>query len=279
MAKVEYKNLENNVLKPKVALVLSTGAARGIAHIGVIEELERQGYEISSIAGCSMGALIGAAYATGNLHKCKEFLCGLNNRQLLSLIDLTLSNEGILKGDRIMRKLGELIPDRNIEDLPIPYVAVSTNIQNDQEVVFNHGSLHAAIRASISLPFLFIPFKKEGMTLIDGGISNPLPLSRVKRSEGDLLVAVVACTPKEECEPSVRLNKFALISEAMTSVIQRLIQSSILQHKPDVIIRIATRKYSLLNLKKSQELIRAGILATRNNMPECSQYSDDIDIS
>lgn len=259
--------------KQKVALVLSTGGARGIAHIGVIEELERQGYEITSIAGCSMGALIGAAYATGNLQKCKEFLCGIDNRKVLSLMDFTLSKEGILKGDRIMRKLNGIIPDCNIEDLPVPFTAIATNIQNDREVVFSHGSLYDAIRASISLPFLFVPFKKDGMALVDGGISNPLPLSRVQRREGDLLVAVVACTPKKETYTSIRFNKFALLTEAMTAVIQRLIQVSITQHRPDIVIQIPTRKYSLLNLKNSLELINEGMLAARNGIQEWREKS------
>lgn len=261
--------------RQKVALVLSTGGARGIAHIGVIEELVRQGYEITSIAGCSMGALIGGAYATGNLQKCKEALCGLDSRKVLSLMDFTLSKEGVLRGDKIMKKLNEIMPDRNIEDLPIPYTAVATNIQNDREVVFSHGSLYDAIRASISLPFLFVPFKKDGMSLVDGGISNPLPLSRVQRREGDLLVAVVACAPKKENNFSIRFNKFALLTEVMTSVIQRLIEVSITQYNPDIIIRIPTRKYSLLNLKNSQELIKEGILAVRNSMPKCSENSNE----
>lgn len=184
-------------------------------------------------------------------------------------MDFTLSKEGVLRGDKIMKKLNEIMPDRNIEDLPIPYTAVATNIQNDREVVFSHGSLYDAIRASISLPFLFVPFKKDGMSLIDGGISNPLPLSRVQRREGDLLVAVVACAPKKENNFSIRFNKFALLTEVMTSVIQRLIEVSITQYNPDIIIRIPTRKYSLLNLKNSQELIKEGILAVRNSMPKC----------
>ena len=260
--------------KQKVALALSTGGARGIAHIGVIEELERQGYEITSIAGCSMGALIGAAYATGNLQRCKEFLCGIDNRKVFSLMDFTLSKEGVLKGDRIMKKLGTIIPDSHIEDLSVPYAAIATNIQDDREVVFSHGSLHDAIRASISLPFLFVPFKKDGMVLIDGGISNPLPLSRVQRREGDLLVAVVACTPKKKIHASARFNKFALLTEAMTAVIQRFIQISIIQHRPDIVIRIPTRKYSLLNLKNSQELINEGMLAARNGIREWREKSN-----
>lgn len=253
--------------KPKVALVLSTGAARGISHIGIIEELERQGYEISSIAGCSMGALIGAAYAAGRLEACKELLCSLNNRKVLGLADLTLSREGFLKGNRIMKKLSTILPDVNIEDLPIPFAAVATNVLNDREVVFNRGSLHAAIRASISLPMLFVPFKKDDMVLIDGGITNPLPLSQVSRCDGDLLVAAVACELKgDQNNPIVRYNKFSLLAETSTMMVQKLIQYSITQFKPDILIRVPTRKYSLFQLSKAAQLIEEGALATKNEM-------------
>ncbi|MEG2514822.1 MAG: patatin-like phospholipase family protein, partial [Bacteroidaceae bacterium] len=152
----------------------------------------------------------------------------------------------------------------------IPYIAVATNMQNDQEVVFSRGSLHDAIRASISSPFLFIPFKRDGMILVDGGISNPLPLSRIKRQEGDLLVAVVACTPKKDVNV-FRCNKFALLMEAMISIIQRMVQISITQYKPDVVIQIPTRKYNMFNLKNSRELIKEGALATRNSMASCER--------
>lgn len=107
----------------------------------------------------------------------------------MGLADVTLSADGFLKGNRIMKKLSTILPDVNIEDLPIPYTAVATNVLTDREVVFNRGSLHEAIRASISLPMLFVPVKKQDMVLIDGGISNPLPLSQVRRHNGDLLVA------------------------------------------------------------------------------------------
>lgn len=259
--------------KPKVALVLSTGAARGIAHIGVIEELERQGYEISSIAGCSMGALIGAAYAAGRLQACKELLCSLNNRKVMGLVDFTLSAEGLLKGNRIMKKLSTILPDVNIEDLPIPYTAVATNVLTDREVVFDRGSLHDAIRASISLPMLFVPVKKQDMVLIDGGITNPLPLSQVRRHDGDLLVVSVACEPKEEQKDRcIRYNKFSLLAESSTMMVQRLIQYSITQYKPDIVVRVPTRKYSLLQLGKAALLIEEGAQAARKEIVKSSTH-------
>lgn len=260
--------------KQKVALVLSTGGARGIAHIGVIEELERQGYEISSIAGCSMGALVGAAYATGNLQKCKEALCELDLRRIWRLLDISFSKKGFLKGDKILKELERIMPDLNIEELPLPYAAVATNLLTDSEVVFEQGSLYEAVRASISLPLVFKPVEKEGMLLVDGGISNPLPLSRVKRTEGDLLVAVIAGAPEERTSGNPRLltnNKYSLLIESLTTLVQRLIGCSVSAWQPDIVIRVPGRKYSLLQFNKAVGMIEEGAEATRRALQKVEE--------
>jgi len=121
--------------KQKVALVLSMGGARGIAHIGVIEELLRHNFEITSIAGSSMGAMVGAMYASGKLEECKEWLYSWDKRKMWELADLTLSRDGLVKGDRFIKELKQIIPVMNIEDLPIPYVAMATDIVCDQVVI------------------------------------------------------------------------------------------------------------------------------------------------
>ena len=176
--------------KQKVALVLASGGAKGFAHIGAIEALEECGYEITSIAGASMGALIGGIYAAGGLDKVKEWMYDLTDREVFRLVDFTLSPNALVKGDRIMDALKAIMPDCNIEDLNIPYCAVATDLKEGREVVLRSGSLYAAIRASISIPMLFRPVEYEDMLLIDGGITNGLPLDRVVRTEGDKLVAV-----------------------------------------------------------------------------------------
>ena len=168
--------------KQKVALVLSMGGARGIAHIGVIEELLRHNYEITSIAGSSMGAMVGAMYASGKLEECKEWLYSWDKRKMWELADLTLSRDGLVKGDRFIKELKEIIPDMNIEDLPIPYVAMATNIVCDQEVRFDSGSLHEAIRASISIPMLFRPLRKDGMVLVDKAEGDKVSAATVNQS-------------------------------------------------------------------------------------------------
>lgn len=176
--------------KRKVALVLASGGAKGFAHIGAIEALEESGYEITSIAGASMGALIGGIYAAGGLNKVKEWMYDLTNKDIFNLADFTLSPHAFLKGDRVIKVLKSIVPDCNIEDLPIPYCAVATDVKTGKEVVFSSGSLYDAIRASISIPMVFSPVEHGEMLLIDGAMTNGLPLDRVVRHEGDLLVAV-----------------------------------------------------------------------------------------
>ena len=173
-----------------VALVLSSGGARGLAHIGAIDELEHNGYRIRSIAGSSMGALIGGMYATGKLDDFKKWMMTIDKRKILSLIDLSLSISHIVKGDKIIDALKEIVPDVNIEDLPIEYKAIATDWENGREIVFTKGSLYEAIRASISIPLFFNPVWRDNMILVDGGIINPLPLKQGSEMEGELLVAV-----------------------------------------------------------------------------------------
>ena len=173
-----------------IALALSSGGARGLAHIGAIEELESQGYHITSIAGCSMGALIGGVYAAGKLEEFRDWMKTIDRKKMLELTDFSLSLNHLVKGTRIIKAIMEFVPDVPIEDLPIPYCAVATDWISGREVVIDKGSLFEAIRASISLPTFYEPVRRDGMILIDGGVVNPIPMNRVQRHEGDLLVGV-----------------------------------------------------------------------------------------
>lgn len=148
-------------MKQKAALVLSGGGARGISHIGVIEELEKQGFEISSVSGASMGALVGGVHASGKLVELKNWLYDLDKMKVFSLVDFTLSAQGLVKGDRVLNKMKEFVADVNIEDLRIPYAAVAADIVNAKEVVFTNGSIYEAIRASIAIPTVLTPVKNR----------------------------------------------------------------------------------------------------------------------
>ncbi len=138
-------------MKKNATLVLSGGGARGFAHIGVIEELENRGFTINSIAGTSMGALVGGVYAAGKLGEFKQWAIKLTKTDVLKLFDLSFTNQGLIKGDKVLKAMKEFIPDSNIEDLKINYTATAFDLTHDKEVIFNNGSLYNAIRASISI--------------------------------------------------------------------------------------------------------------------------------
>lgn len=172
-----------------VALVLSSGGPRGFAYIGAIEALEEHGYTVTSIAGTSMGSLVGGIHAAGKLAEFKEWIYSLNAWEVFSLMDLSIGKNHFVKGEKVIEAMMEIVPNVNIENLKIPYRAVATDLYTGREVVFDRGPLFEAIRASISIPSLFRPVKYGLTTLIDGAIANCLPLNRVHRTEGDLLVA------------------------------------------------------------------------------------------
>ena len=268
-----------------VALALSSGGARGLAHIGAIEELEAQGYHISSIAGCSMGALIGGVYAAGKLNEFREWMKTIDRKKMLGLIDFSLSLNHIVKGKRIIEAIMEFVPDVNIEDLPIPYCAVATDLKAGKEVLFNKGSLFEAIRASISLPSFYEPVQRDDMILIDGGVINPIPLNRVKRHAGDILVGVDVSghdykaqweemhrlTEMQKQDTSLKtkildmlipdnigFNYYTVLSRTSSLMIR---QNSILMAqltKPDILVDIQMNRYGTFDFDKSEKLIAIG---------------------
>lgn len=272
-------------MKKDVALVLSSGGARGLAHIGAIEELEAQGYRITSIAGCSMGALIGGVYAAGKLEEFREWMKTVDRKKMLELTDFSLSLNHIAKGARILEAIMEFVPDMLIEDLPIPYCAVATDLKGGHEVVFSKGSLFDAIRASISLPSFYEPVYRDGMILIDGGVTNPIPLNRVVRHDGDILVGVdvsghdykkqweiqqeLAEKRKHSTSLSQQIlnklipdnlefNYYTMLSRVSSVMIR---QNSILMAqlmKPDVLVDIQMSRYGGFDYDKSEKIIAIG---------------------
>lgn len=176
-------------IKKNVALVLSSGGPRGFAYIGAIEELERRGYRICSIAGTSIGSLIGGIYAAGKLTELKKWLYNLDGWKVFSLMDLSIGRNHLMKGEKLIHAIKQIVPETDIEDMKIPFKAIATDLYTGEEVVFDSGSLFQAIRASISIPSLFRPVRYGYRTLVDGGIVNTLPLNRVDRTGNDIVVA------------------------------------------------------------------------------------------
>jgi NTE family protein len=172
-----------------VSLVLSSGGARGLAHIGVIEALEEKGFKINAVAGCSMGALIAGVYAKGHLKEFSNWICNLDRIDVFSLMDFTLSSRGFIKGEKVFSVIEALIGDCTIESLPIPFLCNAVDISSGEEKIFDQGSLFSAIRASGSIPTVIQPVVLNGHQYVDGGLVNPLPLSLLKPFQSDLLVA------------------------------------------------------------------------------------------
>ncbi|MEW6665767.1 MAG: patatin-like phospholipase family protein [Thermodesulfobacteriota bacterium] len=180
-----------------VSLALGSGGARGLAHIGVIHWLEENDFRIGSIAGCSIGALIGGIYAAGKLDDFEQWVRAITRVDIVSLMDLSWEKRGLVKGDRIINTLVNLVGERLIEDLPIPYTAVATDVKGQREIWLRSGSLFEAIRASMSIPLLFTPFKYRGFDLIDGGVLNPVPIAPTFFDETDMTIAVNLGGPPE----------------------------------------------------------------------------------
>ncbi|MGB1975537.1 MAG: patatin-like phospholipase family protein [Vibrio toranzoniae] len=173
-----------------ISLVLGSGGARGLVHVGVIRWLVEHGYEIKSISGCSIGALIGGVYAAGKLDEFEEWVTSIDQGDMAMLLDFSWQSSGMFKGDKIIDTLRGLIGEVSIEDLPIPYTAVAANVADEKEVWLQSGSLFDAIRASISLPLFLTPHVINGEVLIDGGVLNPVPIAPTFGDNTDFTLAV-----------------------------------------------------------------------------------------
>ena len=295
-----------NITKKKpetkdVALTLSSGGARGLAHIGAIEVLEEQGSHITSIAGCSMGALIGGVYAAGKLQEFREWMKGIDRKKMLELTDFSLSLNHFVKGDRIIEAIMEFVPDMAIEDLPIPYCAVATDWAAGREVVIRTGSLFEAIRASISLPTFYKPVQRDGMILIDGGVINPFPFNRVVRHKGDILLGVdvsghnykaqgelkhelserrkenrslVAQIIDKVIPDNLDFNYYTMLSRVSSLMIR---QNSVLMAqlmKPEILVDIQMSRYGGFDYDKSEKLIAIGRQKTLKTVSKYNQQSN-----
>ena len=273
-----------------IALVLSSGGARGYAHIGAIEALQSRGHRITSVAGTSMGALVGGMYCAGQLSQVKQWMCSISQKDMLALTDFSLSLNHLVKGNRVMDALRQLVPDVPIEQLAVPFCAVATDLQTRREVAFRKGSLYRAIRSSISIPTVFKPVSIGPHTLVDGGLVNPLPLNRVQRTPSDLLVSInvgapatpeAAASRQREMElregriqrwterlvpDAVRRGLDANAVSLLLDTFDIMIQSHTLLAKrlnpPDVSVDIPMNRFGLFDFDQAPPITEAGRQAT-----------------
>jgi len=277
----------------RLSLVLGSGGARGLAHIGVIRQLEEQGCLIESICGCSMGALIGGIHAAGKLDEYEQWVRGIDRMGIFSILDFSFGSGGLVKGERLMSTLRALVGETRIEDLSIKFTAVAADIVREREVWISRGLLFDAIRASISMPLFFTPFRYDGTMLIDGSVFNPVPIAPTYHDLTDLTVAVNLngpAVPSEEMaheEPAVEATGLAAFTDrvrkffgggrdqnseppqrdwdmfyvlnqsidAMQGVIAR---QKLASHPPDFVIDIPRNACGTLEFDRADEMIALG---------------------
>lgn len=248
---IEYKMKE-------VALVCSSGSSRGLTQIGAIDALIERGYHIHSVAGCSIGAIIGGLYAAGKLEELKSFFREMNMRQMFRLSDFSVGREYLIKGSKLLDTFGSMIPDYRIEDLPTPLALIATDIRTGREQVFREGNLATLIRASFSLPVILRPVEYQDMLLVDGGVTNPLPLNRVDRKDGDILVALNVSAPIDTGKDTPSQLPFSLLDRVSDIM---LVQNSELMKQlcpPDMEMQIAINDLGTYDYDKADELIALG---------------------
>jgi NTE family protein len=277
-------------------LVLGSGGARGLAHIGVIRELEQRGYQISAIAGTSMGALIGGVHAMGKLQAYADWVTTLDRKDILKLLDWQFSSGGLIKGKHVMDKLRELLGDCNIEDLRMPYMAVAVDLDQGKEVWLDSGNLFDAIRASIAIPGVFTPHVHQDCRLVDGGLLNPVPVVPALRYMSDLVIAVDANGARnnvqaretkpqpDESKPENLIARMGnMLSanfdgkgfeisrnllDALDIMQAQLTRLNLSMHQPDILIEIPHRLCHIHEFDRAREIIDAGQQLARNTLDQ-----------
>lgn len=277
-----------------LSLVLGAGGARGLAHIGVIEELLARGYRIVSIAGSSMGALVGGIYAAGKLEEYREWVIKLQRLDVLRLLDFTWRGGGMIRGERVISVLRELVGEHQIESLPVSYTAVAVDIDAEREVWLSRGSLFSAIRASIAIPGIFTPLELHGRRLVDGGLLNPVPVAPTLRDLSDLTVVVnvnavngplrrprVPLAAEEGVDGADdrsalawwsrirrrrrlrRQSMMELLARSLDLMMQSITRHRLAGHHPHVLIEVSRDAASFYEFWRASELIELGRRRTR----------------
>ena len=280
-------------MKKTVSLVLGSGGARGYAHIGVIEALEEHGYEIVSISGSSMGALVGGLYTSGKLALFKEWILSLDVYELIKLIDFSFAKNGMIKGDKVFENIEKMLGQVNIQDLPIAFTAVATNLHTEKPVWFQKGDLLTAIRASVAIPTILTPQKIDNQYLVDGGILTPLPTVPLLANHSDYTIAVnihadeqphLMLKNKKAEELSIQdkittylketffqsnereFNSFKIVSKTIEMMQNLLIRYELAAHEPDLIIEIPKNICDFYDFHKAKELIAYGKNKAEENL-------------
>jgi len=294
-----------------VSLVLGSGGARGLAHIGVIKWLEHHGYIIKSVAGSSMGALIGGMYAAGQLDTYSKWVMALEKKDVIRLLDISFARKSLFKGNRIIEVLREMIGDYEIQDLPISYTAIATDMESQEEVWLNKGSLFDAIRASIAIPMIFSPYHYMNKTFLDGSLVNPIPIAPTLQDKTDITIAVslsgkvqppIVLDPHIDEEINLNgkningyhkmviqfinglqkskptsakkeITLYEIIAKSMDTMQSKIARLQLAAYSPTVIITIPANACSFFEFYRARELIDIGYQKAQEQL---SDYTDSL---
>ena len=281
--------------KPKIGLALGAGSARGWAHIGAIRALEERGIKADLICGTSIGALVGAVYASGELDRLEEWVSGLARMQVVRLMDLTWKG-GLIRGQRLFNLFRGIFQDRDVSELNVPFGAVATELSSGREIWLQHGKLFDVVRASIAAPGLFTPVLRDGAILVDGGLVNPVPVSMCRALGAEIVIAVDLSwgklgayrtmgrelAPAEATEPSWigRLlgggrkadepsipSIFEVFNTALDIVEQRVARSRLAGEPADVLITPLLPEFGAMEYHRAKEAIAEGRAAVERMTP------------
>ena len=267
--------------KKKVGLVLGSGGARGLAHIGVLKVFEENGIEIDMISGASIGALIGALYsAEMNSKKLKKDALSMN---LNKLFDYTISRSGFIKGKRIENFLDERLGNLKFKDLKIPLYVTAFDIDNNQEIVFNRGNVAKAVRSSISIPGVFFPTRNGGKNLVDGGVVDPLPIEILKKKGADIIIVVnveefegkppIEATARRSDKKHAFPNILKVLQSASNMMTHENCEFELLKNKADVVICPRVSKINMMDFHKAKKAIRRGQRAAKKSLRQIKRLT------
>ncbi len=292
----------------KVSLVLSSGGARGYAHIAVIEELTKAGYIIESISGSSMGALIGGLYACGKMQEYKEWVETLKFLDVAKLLDFSFGGDGFIGGSKVFEVIEKMIGDTKIEELPISFTAVATDIISQKEIWFQKGRLLDALRASIAIPTIFTPKKIGKKYFVDGAVLNPLPIAPTISDNTDLTVAVNVNSKNKQSHTSTiqegknidkkektlfarfeskvnnivekRLNDdikdmgiFSIMTRSIDAMQKILTEYKIAGYSPELVINIPGNSFEFYEFHKAKDIIEYARKIVKQDIKKLQEMS------
>lgn len=275
MASPEDIGLSDNIspqkIAPKkIALALGGGAGLGWAHIGVIRALEQHGVEITAIAGTSIGAIVGAAFAAGKLDDMEELARSITHWRLMRYLDPHLKRGALLGGRRIEAEMSDFLGDRQFSDLHIPFAAVAADLMSGQAVEIDAGAVVPAIRASMSLPGLFAPVERDGAVLIDGGAASPVPINATKKllQGGNENCPILAVSLQNDyqgragaagiLDSDKKSGSTRILRAAIDMMLASYVDAVMAAQPPDYILRLPVGHIDIQDFSKADELIEIG---------------------